>query len=339
MTIGLLPPALALLIAVSALLLFAYARRGKASFAVQFVFAVFAANYAVFAWSYGNATPLNGLAILLFGGLEGPAIWWLVRTKSSDHTGRPHWKHLGGAAALLIAAAVTPYTNWGWIYAVMSAIRLIYVLAALSLILTHHRAGKNGAWLAWASLLAMATAGLSLLKVTAFSVYVLDNSWHAPLWLIIMKSIGISIVTLTLLWWALVKPEVFLGRQPRPPKRDATADDRQLYDVFAAFMEKEQAYLQEDLKISDVADALAALPREVSEAINRSSGNSFKGEIRRYRIQHACNLLVAEPGASVIDIAHRSGFATKSVFNTAFKTETGTSPSAYRKGKIAPPAQ
>ncbi|WP_417464394.1 helix-turn-helix domain-containing protein [Kordiimonas sp.] len=331
MTIGLLPPALALLIAVSAILLFAYARRGQASATIQLVFAVYAANYAAFAWAYNNPTPLTDYATLLFGAMEGPAIWWLAKTKAHNTKGLPGWPHLLGPALLLLFAGVMPPADISLSFAALSALRLLYAVAAGIIIWPHLRSRPKPTWALWVSLLAAATAALSVLKLSAFGIFLLNGDWYTPLWLFVLKSIGISIAVLTLLWWAMVKPEIYLGRKPKSERRAATDDDQDVYARFTNLMEKEQLFLQETLKIPETAEALSVLPRELSEAINRSSGNSFKAEVRRFRIAYACNLLMSEPKTSVLEIAHRAGFATKSVFNTAFKIETGLTPTAYRK--------
>ncbi|SDD82781.1 helix-turn-helix domain-containing protein [Kordiimonas lacus] len=331
MTFGLLPPAIALMITVSALLLFAYARRGKAGAAVQLIFAVYAANYGVFTWAYGNPSAAADYATLIVGALEGPAIWWLAQTKNSENTGLPAWQHILVPASLLLMAAILPPTYISLSFGALSVTRLAYVLAAGFIIWPHLKTSPKARWVVWVGLLAAATAGLSVLKLSALGVFLMDNSWYAPTWLIVLKSIGISAAVLTLLWWAMVKPEILLGRRPKGETKAATTDEQDLYKRFTEMMRKDRLFLHETLKISDAAEVLSVLPRELSEAINRSSGNSFKAEVRRLRISFACTLLLGEPKTSVLEIAHRSGFATKSVFNTAFKEVTGLSPSAYRK--------
>lgn len=331
MTIGLLPSALAMLIAVSAALLFAYARRGQATAAVQFVFAVYAANYATFSWAYGSPSIATDYASLIIGAFEGPAIWWLAKTKATRNTELPAWPHLLVPVGLVLIAAGMPNLGPDLAYGALSATRLMYVLAAAYWVWPHLKAHPKPPWVMWVGLLAAATGALSLLKLSALAIFLTDNSWRAPMWLIVMKSVGMSIAVLILLWWAMIRPEIYLGKRPKGEARAATTDDQDLYGRFTALMEKDQLFLQETLKVSEAAEALSVLPRELSEAINRSAGISFKAEIRRFRIAHACSLLRTEPKTSVLEIAHRSGFATKSVFNTAFKSEMGLSPTAYRK--------
>ena len=53
----------------------------------------------------------------------------------------------------------------------------------------------------------------------------------------------------------------------------------------------------------------------------------------QYRINHVKKLFEDKEyfNSTIINIAYDSGFNSKSAFNTAFKKQTGMTPSAYRK--------
>jgi AraC family transcriptional regulator len=51
----------------------------------------------------------------------------------------------------------------------------------------------------------------------------------------------------------------------------------------------------------------------------------------RKRIARAQDLLLAEPGLTIDEIAVRAGFGSSSHFSSKFRRETGYSPTAFRR--------
>ena len=97
--------------------------------------------------------------------------------------------------------------------------------------------------------------------------------------------------------------------------------------------EKEQIYLQEDLKLNHLAVELNISTHHLSQVLNEHLGKSFSDFINTYRIKHAQALLVnpAYQQHTILSIAFDSGFSNKASFNAAFKKYTGQTPSAFRK--------
>ncbi|WP_412545921.1 helix-turn-helix domain-containing protein [Maricaulis sp. MIT060901] len=95
-------------------------------------------------------------------------------------------------------------------------------------------------------------------------------------------------------------------------------------------VESEQVYLDPDLNLERLAFLVAMTPREVSELLNQSAGMHFFDFINGYRVRHAQDLLERYPQHTILQILTDSGFNSKSSFNTAFKKQTGMTPSAYR---------
>lgn len=105
--------------------------------------------------------------------------------------------------------------------------------------------------------------------------------------------------------------------------------------VVEQFMESHRPYLNANLSLSQLAKLIGMPPRELSTVINQGFGKNFFDFIGGYRIRQARLLL--ESGAkdkTILDIMYESGFNSKSVFNTAFKQETGMTPSQYRKESL-----
>jgi AraC-like DNA-binding protein len=101
-------------------------------------------------------------------------------------------------------------------------------------------------------------------------------------------------------------------------------------------LEKQELYLNPELRLSDLAVALDIRPYRVSEILNRGLQTNFYDLVNRFRISKAQSLLMAPDSAhfNLLGIAMESGFKSKSVFNDVFKKTTGMTPSQFRNGKL-----
>jgi AraC-like DNA-binding protein len=132
--------------------------------------------------------------------------------------------------------------------------------------------------------------------------------------------------------------------QLRPPaaeqkKETNRAPDEQLdrqKERLIEVLKNKQLYLNPELRLSDLAQALDIRPYRVSEILNRGLQTTFYDLINGYRISRARELLLAPDAAqfNLLGIAMESGFKSKSVFNDVFKKSTGMTPSQFRNGKM-----
>jgi len=92
-------------------------------------------------------------------------------------------------------------------------------------------------------------------------------------------------------------------------------------------------FLNPELKITDLSIEVSIPRRHISQAINEQLKMNFYNFINRYRIQEAIKLMNSESSGkfSIEGIARQSGFNSRSSFYTAFKTETGLTPSSFLK--------
>jgi len=108
-----------------------------------------------------------------------------------------------------------------------------------------------------------------------------------------------------------------------------------------AFMADQEPFLDPSLTIRSLARRLGWGQRELSQLLNQQLGVHFFDFINRHRVAKAAELLrdPALRDLTVLDIAHRAGFNTKSSFNAAFARHQGTTPTAYRRegGTVATP--
>lgn len=104
-----------------------------------------------------------------------------------------------------------------------------------------------------------------------------------------------------------------------------------LKDEIERVIEQEQMFLQQDLKINDVAMRLNTNRDYIYQAINVKMGLSFSEYINRLRIGYAIQLKEKNPDLSSSDIAFRSGFSSRASFYRNFKLYQNCPPLTYRQ--------
>jgi len=116
-------------------------------------------------------------------------------------------------------------------------------------------------------------------------------------------------------------------------KRELTNEQKSvIIDDLLKIMEKDKLYLNSDLSLIDIADAIHTNKNYLSSIINERFGKNFYHFINEYRVKHAISMIDSSRynHITIEGIAHSSGFKSKSVFNPAFKKFTGKTPSEYR---------
>jgi AraC-like DNA-binding protein len=104
-------------------------------------------------------------------------------------------------------------------------------------------------------------------------------------------------------------------------------------DRITRYMEDEKPYLNRELTIYNVSEALDIPRHIISEIINEHMGKNFYTLINEYRVEEVKRRL-QDPefkNLTILAIAYESGFNSKSSFNTIFKESTGHTPSQYVK--------
>lgn len=109
----------------------------------------------------------------------------------------------------------------------------------------------------------------------------------------------------------------------------ATAYQEKLEDC----MQIEKPYLDPELTLAMLADKLSVPAKHLSQIINEHFAQNFNDFVNSYRIRTAIAKLsdAKTREDKLLKIAFESGFNSKSVFNSAFKKNTGFSPSEFRQ--------
>lgn len=110
--------------------------------------------------------------------------------------------------------------------------------------------------------------------------------------------------------------------------------DPKIISGIQDLLTKDKIYLQANLKIANVAQALNTSEYLISNAVrNHFDVANFNLFINRYRVKHAQTLLrdANSQHWSILVISLESGFSSVGTFNRVFKAITGKLPNEFRK--------
>lgn len=103
------------------------------------------------------------------------------------------------------------------------------------------------------------------------------------------------------------------------------------------YMITSEAFTNTNLTIVDLAENLKIHPKRISIAINKVQHQNFNSYVNEFRIEKVKKLLVNSglDNFSIEGMGYEVGFHSKSVFYSAFKKVTGTTPIQYKKRNSA----
>lgn len=117
-------------------------------------------------------------------------------------------------------------------------------------------------------------------------------------------------------------------------KKQNEAIDMSVVSGIKTLIHQEQIFLQSNLKIAHLAQALDTSEYKVSKAIRGYfAAANFNLFVNQFRVKHAKQLLRNQECQqwSILVIALESGFSSLATFNRVFKTISGQMPTEYRK--------
>lgn len=118
---------------------------------------------------------------------------------------------------------------------------------------------------------------------------------------------------------------------PRADRPELAADDIALCTRLRMLFEQDAIHLDPDLTLEVLALRATAEPRDVSRILNSVLGGGYHDVVRRYRVDRAKELLLADAEATILSVLHASGFNSKSAFHRAFSELVGMTPSEWRR--------
>jgi AraC-like DNA-binding protein len=117
------------------------------------------------------------------------------------------------------------------------------------------------------------------------------------------------------------------------PKTVRFPEDKldQLKTQLGQLMSTNKPYLDNKLSLPDLAKLMGISTHDLSFMLNEGFGLSFFNFVNSYRIAEVKQLILSGQHRqfNMLGIAYSAGFNSKTTFNTAFKKETGLSPTQY----------
>ncbi|MEO1262920.1 MAG: helix-turn-helix domain-containing protein [Bacteroidota bacterium] len=159
---------------------------------------------------------------------------------------------------------------------------------------------------------------------------------------------GFFLFLVAVLIAALIKPRIFhVFPHPMPQESSVVQKEEIKYKTsnlqepqkeklakkLLSLFAEEKPYLEAELTLSELAGRLSISPNHLSQIINEKIGQKFLDFVNQYRVEEAKRLLADEKMShlTILSIAYDAGFNSKTAFYSAFKKQTGSSPSKYRK--------
>ena len=114
-----------------------------------------------------------------------------------------------------------------------------------------------------------------------------------------------------------------------------TEEDKSRYiAIIEDVMTNKQPYLQNDLRIKDLAFLTEIKEHHLSQLINEHYKQSFFDYINKYRVNEAKKIISSDTQLTLLKVAFDAGFNNKTSFVNAFKKFEHQTPSIYRKKQL-----
>lgn len=282
---------------------------------------------------YGSTTILNLYFNIMHASFLaiGPSLWYYIRAYVSDFTFKKqgHSVHFLPSLVFLLAAyQIRLFVGeqvWIIIYWIIQLHPILYVLGSLQYLIKNanfkNETLNDKIWIC--SLLAT-TLSVVVMNILYFT-------FNFPFYLVIALLLIFTVYLFTYLAFHDFT-KVVSGRT-RTKYKNLNLDAHKtnlLKSKIDSTIHEKKLYLNNQLKLADVAEMINIPSHVISSVINQSYQVSFPKYINLLRIKEAQQRLIEEYDKKIIAIALESGFYSLSAFNRVFKEHTGMNPSHYR---------
>lgn len=180
--------------------------------------------------------------------------------------------------------------------------------------------------------------------IAHFFYYFLVSLWRFP----VEWDYGISMVMCFMIfiigYKSYASPELFAERAKleihiKRKETELVSDvkSRLIVNQLQLLMEAKKPYLNDRLKLSDLANDLEVSTHRLSYIMNKKLQTTFNDYINGHRIDYAKQLLRSKEyhRMKIADIAYQSGFNSRASFYNTFKKFANNTPTSYRANFLA----
>lgn len=114
-------------------------------------------------------------------------------------------------------------------------------------------------------------------------------------------------------------------------KTGRTDAEKELFARIEDYMVTEKAWRRKDLSLDILAEHFSTNRTYVSNAINRAGNMTFAAYVNMYRIREAAAIISKDRTVLLKQLADTVGFTSPTLFTKAFSSETGVTPTQYKK--------
>lgn len=246
-----------------------------------------------------------------------------------------------GIVSFLVFGLITGEKEWEYHFSpVTIGLEFIAFIASLAYAIysvlayekiKHSQVRLDGNMRVWMiTLIACYLSGILIECIYIFVYAVTDDNVY--LWL---ADTTISFLIVSILLIQGIRTKVLLRSLPANAE-EATSRWEELYQGIHNKVVVEQLFLQQDLRVDDLARIMQSNAKYISKAVNEGSGESVTNYLNGLRLDHFKKKLSDEANTHInlFALAEECGFSSKSSFNRFFKLREGVTPSEYRDSII-----
>ncbi|MCF8240713.1 MAG: helix-turn-helix domain-containing protein [Melioribacteraceae bacterium] len=255
-----------------------------------------------------------------------------------------HFRSIEIQQQILLSTGYYPPLFNKFFYSLMNIQLLIYMYLCLiqlkhySMVIKNHYSEIEKQNLSWLSMIVFAFFFMWIVDLSSFIILLIDaDGWNIITYTTLI-SLSINFVFANyIIYKGLEHPELYSGIEKmqavKYQKSTLTENEKNnIAHKIREHLDNHQTYLDPNLTLNDLAEAIEINSKYVSQVINEKLGKNFFDLINSYRVEYAKLLIKKNSDKStVLEILYESGFNSKSVFNSVFKKFTGKTPTEYKK--------
>ena len=174
--------------------------------------------------------------------------------------------------------------------------------------------------------------------VRTMTIVILPPFWAT--WWARLAYVLLSISLLALIWWE-IRRRVLLRNRKHLQQGETDKVHHLKLQFLSSIPSDDEKFLQDaiacvhrhlgdaDFDIPQFIDEMATSRTTLHKKLKSLTGQNTTGFVRGIRLKAACNILDANPGMRISDLAYQVGFNDPKYFSVCFKKEFGMQPTEY----------